>query len=99
MAARPGALVNGSSFLFIDENWKSRFSPRALNAANQMTNCSLFIPLIFVLAACTTPLCDNKDHLTPWQHIEHWSGTHIEEPAPIAVITETVEQAGCLVSP
>jgi hypothetical protein len=53
------------------------------------------IILILILSACSGPLCDNKDRLEPWAHIEHWPDTSVEEPAPVAGVQEAVEQIGC----
>jgi len=56
-------------------------------------------PAIFLalaLAGCgyIPPLCDAKDSAMPWAHPEHWPGTAVQEPAPVAVAQEAVEQLG-----
>ena len=58
-------------------------------------------PVIFLalaLAGCSyiLPLCDAKDNTAPWAHPEHWPGTTVQEPAPVAAAQEAVEQLGCL---
>jgi hypothetical protein len=55
------------------------------------------ISLALALAGCgdILPLCDAKDNATPWAHPEHWPGTTVQEPPPIAVAQEAVEQLEC----
>ena len=40
------------------------------------------------------PICDNKDK-SGIPHPEHFPGTTVEEPAPIAAGQEAFEQVGC----
>ena len=53
--------------------------------------------LALTVAGCgdILPLCDAKDNATPWMHPEHWPGTTVQEPAPVAAAQEAVEQLGC----
>ena len=54
--------------------------------------------VVLALAGCgyILPLCDARDNITPWTHPEHWPGTTVQEPSPVAAAQEAVEQLGCL---
>jgi hypothetical protein len=57
----------------------------------------LLISCLVVLTGCSGifPICDQKDKTAPWHHPEHFPGTRIEEPAPIAFVQEAIEQLAC----
>ena len=56
---------------------------------------AIFLALALTSCGDFLPLCDAKDNATPWAHPEHWPGTTVQEPAPVAAAQEAVEQLGC----
>jgi hypothetical protein len=55
----------------------------------------IFFALALTGCGGILPLCDAKDNTMPWAHPEHWPGTTVEEPLPVAAAQEAVEQLGC----